>query len=114
MASHGRCADLWIDATWRGPLATDGTGELPPVQRSDLRSLRLLGVHARRRYGAYGGLPTWPCTTSRQSASRRSRAVSFRWGSFQFDFSLNFQTKVHLTLYSKVEDQGSLFNNYKG
>jgi hypothetical protein len=43
-----------------------------------------------------------------------SRAVSFRWGSFQFDFSMNFQTKVHLTLYSKVEDQGSLFNNYKG
>jgi hypothetical protein len=30
MARHGRCASRWIGATWRGPLATDGTGELPP------------------------------------------------------------------------------------
>jgi hypothetical protein len=66
MARHGRCAGRWIDATWRGPLATDGTGELPLAQRSDRWSLRRLGVRARRRYGAHGGLPTWPCTTSRR------------------------------------------------
>jgi hypothetical protein len=75
MVHHGRCAGRWIDATWRGPLATDGTGELPPAQRSDQRSLRRLGVHARCGYGAYGGLPTWPCTTSRLGASRHSRGV---------------------------------------
>jgi hypothetical protein len=46
MARHGRCAGRWISATWRGPLATDGTGVLPPMQRSDQRSLRRLGVHA--------------------------------------------------------------------
>jgi hypothetical protein len=74
MVRHGRCAGRWIDATWRGPLATDGTGELPPVQRSDQRSLWRLGVRARRGYDAYGGLPMWPRTTSRQNASRRSRA----------------------------------------
>jgi hypothetical protein len=75
MAHHGRCAGRWIDATWRGPPATNGTGELPPAQRSDQRSLRRLGVHARRGYGAYDGLPTWPCTTSWQCASRHSRGV---------------------------------------
>jgi hypothetical protein len=64
MARHGRCAGRWISATWRGPLATDGTGESPPALRSDQLSLRCLGVHARRRYGAYGGWPTWPRTTS--------------------------------------------------
>jgi hypothetical protein len=78
MACHGRCAGRWINATWRDPLATDGTGELPPAQRSDRRSLWRLRVRARRGYGAYGGLPTWPRTTSRQSASRRSRAFSIR------------------------------------
>jgi hypothetical protein len=59
MARHGRCAGWWIYATWRGPLATDGTGVLPPAQRSDQRSFWHLGVRARRGYGAYGGLPTW-------------------------------------------------------
>jgi hypothetical protein len=29
MARHERCAGRWISAIWRGPLATDGTGELP-------------------------------------------------------------------------------------
>jgi hypothetical protein len=78
MARHGRCAGRWIDATWRGPLATDGTGELPPAQHSDRRSLQHLSVRAQRGYDAYGGLPTWPRTTSRQSASRRSRAFAIR------------------------------------
>jgi hypothetical protein len=68
MARHGRCAGRWIGATWRGPLATDGTGVLPPAQRSDQRSLRHLGVRARRGYCMYGGLPTWPRTTSRRGA----------------------------------------------
>jgi hypothetical protein len=36
------------------PLATDGR----------------LDVRTRRGYGAYGGWPTWPHTTSRQSAPR--------------------------------------------
>jgi hypothetical protein len=75
MARHGRCTGHWINATWRGPLATDGTGELPPTQRSARRSLRRLGVRTRR---GYGGLTTWPRTTSRQSVSRRSRAFSIR------------------------------------
>jgi hypothetical protein len=114
MARHGRCAGRWIDATWRGPLATDGTGELPPAQRSDQRSLWCLGVRARRGYDAYGGLPTWLRTTSRQGASRRSRAFAIRWCCFQIKISLDFQTKVHLEIYSKVEDQGSLFNICKG
>jgi hypothetical protein len=70
MARHGRCAGRWISATWRGPLATDGTGESPPALRNDRRSLRCLGVRARRGYGSYGGWPTWPRTTSWQSASR--------------------------------------------
>jgi hypothetical protein len=70
MARHERCAGRWIYATWRGPLATDGTGVLPPAQRSDQRSLRRLGVRTRRGYSAYGGLPTWPRTTSRRGASR--------------------------------------------
>jgi hypothetical protein len=60
------------------PRAAAGTGELPPAQRSDQRSLRRLGVCARRGYGAYGGLPTWSCTTSRQSASRRSKVFVIR------------------------------------
>jgi hypothetical protein len=70
MARHGRCADRWIGATWCGPLATDGTGVLPPAQRSDQQSLRCLGVRARRGYSAYGGLPTWTRMTSRRGASR--------------------------------------------
>jgi hypothetical protein len=78
MARHRLCADRWIDATWRGPLATDDTGELPPAQCSDRWSLRRLGVCAQRGYGTYGGLPTWPRTTSRQGASRRSRAFAIR------------------------------------
>jgi hypothetical protein len=78
MARHGRCAGRWIGATWRGPLATGVTGELPPSQRSDRWSLRRLGMRARRGYGAYDGLPTWPHATSRQSALRRSRAFSIR------------------------------------
>jgi hypothetical protein len=76
MVRHGRCAGRWIGATWRGPLATGVTGKLPPSQRSDRWSLRRLGVHTQRGYGAYGGLPTWPRATSRQSALRRSRAFS--------------------------------------
>jgi hypothetical protein len=96
MARHGRCASRWISATWRSPLATDGMGELPLALRSDQRSLRRLAVHARRGYGAYGGWPTWPRTTSRQSVSRRSRCFCISLSSFQNSFSLNFQTKVHL------------------
>jgi hypothetical protein len=92
MARHGRCAGRWIGATWRGPLATGVTGELPLSQRSDRWSLRHLGVRARRGYGTYGGLPTWPRATSRQSALRCSRAFSIRWYSFQTRFSLNFET----------------------
>jgi hypothetical protein len=76
MARHGRCAGRWIYATWRGPLATDGTGVLPPAQCSDQRTLQRLGVHARRGYGAYGRLPTWPRTTSRRGASRAFPAFS--------------------------------------
>jgi hypothetical protein len=72
MARHGRCAGRWIGATWRGPLAMTDKGELPSSQRSDRWSLRCLGVRARRGYGAYGGLPMWPRSTSRQSALRRS------------------------------------------
>jgi hypothetical protein len=78
MALHRRCAGRWIDATWRGPLATDGTGKLPPAQRSDQRSLWCLGMRTRRGYDAYSGLPTWPRMTSRQSASRHSRAFAIR------------------------------------
>jgi hypothetical protein len=114
MACHGRCTGRWIDANWRGPIATDGTGELPQAQRSDQWSLRRLDVHARRGYGAYGGLPTWPRTTSRQSASRHSRAFVIHWCCFQIKFSLDFQTKVHVTIYSKVEDHTSLYNFHKG
>jgi hypothetical protein len=70
IARHGRCAVRWIYATWRGPLATDGTVVPPPAQRSDQWSLRRLGVCSRRGYGAYGGWPTWPRTTSRWGTSR--------------------------------------------
>jgi hypothetical protein len=55
------------------PLATDGTSECSPAQRSDQRSHRRLGVHARSGYSAYGGWPTWPRTTSRPNAFRCSR-----------------------------------------
>jgi hypothetical protein len=78
MACHGRCAGRWIGATWHGPLATGVTGEFPPSQRSDRWSLRRLGVRARRGYDTYGGVPTWPRATSRQSALRRSKAFSIR------------------------------------
>jgi hypothetical protein len=66
----------WIGATWRGPLATNIMGEFTPTQRSYRWSLRCLGVRARRGYGTYGGAPTWPHTTSQQSALRRSKAIS--------------------------------------
>jgi hypothetical protein len=78
MARHGQCAGRWIYKTWRGPLATDGTGVLPPAQRSDQLSLRHLGMRARRGYGAYGGLPTWPRTTSRRGASQSFPGVYSR------------------------------------
>jgi hypothetical protein len=61
MARHGRCAGRWISTTWRGPLATDGTGESPPALRSDRWSLRCLGVRARRG-------------TARTTGGRRGRA----------------------------------------
>jgi hypothetical protein len=78
MARDGRCSDRWIGATWRGPLATGVMGKLPLSQRSDRWSLRCLGVRAQHRYGAYGGLPTWPRATSWQSALWRSKAFSIR------------------------------------
>jgi hypothetical protein len=74
MARHGRCAG---PVDWRhlaGPLAMNITGELAPSQRSDQWSLRRHGVRARRGYDTYGGAPTWPRVTSRQSAPQRSRA----------------------------------------
>jgi uncharacterized protein YfaQ (DUF2300 family) len=43
-----------------------------PAQRKDRWTLRHLGVLARRGYGAYGGAPTWPRTTS-----RLERALAF-------------------------------------
>jgi hypothetical protein len=55
------------------PLATDGTSECSPALRSDQRSNRRLGVRTRSGYGAYGGWPTWPRTTSRPNASQRFR-----------------------------------------
>jgi hypothetical protein len=78
MARHGRCTGRWIGATWHGPLATGVTGKFPLSHRSDRWSLRFLGVHARRGYGMYSGVPTWPRATSRQSALRRSKAFSIR------------------------------------
>jgi hypothetical protein len=76
MARHGRCAGRWIGATWHGPLATGVTGRFPPSQCSDWWSLCCLGVRTRRGYGMFGGVPTWPRATSRQSALRRSKAFS--------------------------------------
>jgi hypothetical protein len=52
------------------PTCHERHGCAPTAQRSDQRSLRHLGVRARRGYGAYGEWPTWPRTTSRRSASR--------------------------------------------
>jgi hypothetical protein len=72
----GGASVRWIGATWHGPLATIVTGESTPTQRSDRWSLRRLGVRARRGYGTYGGAPTWPRATSRQSALWRSKAIS--------------------------------------
>jgi hypothetical protein len=86
LARHGRCAGRWIGATWRGPLATGVTGELPPSQRSDRWSLWRLGVRARRGYGAYGSLPTWSRVTSRQSTLRCSRHFQFADTVFKHDF----------------------------
>jgi hypothetical protein len=96
------------------PLTTDGTGEPSPALRSDQRSLRRLGMRARRGYDTYGGWPTWPRTMSRPSASRRSRCICVSLSRFQNSFSLNFQTKVHLLVSSKVEDHTSLYNFHKG
>jgi hypothetical protein len=78
MARHGHCAGRWIGATWHGPLATGVMGKFPPSQRSNRWLLRCLSVRARRGYGTYGGMPTWPRATSRQSALRRSKAFSIR------------------------------------
>jgi hypothetical protein len=74
----GGAPGWWIGATWHGPLATGVTGEFPPSLRSDRWSLRRLGVHSWCGYGTYGGVPTWPRATSRQSALRRSKAISVR------------------------------------
>jgi hypothetical protein len=78
------------------PLATNGTGEPLSALRSDQWSLWRLGVRIRRGYGTYSGWPTWPRTTSRPSASRRSRCICVSLSRFQNSFSLNFQTKLHL------------------
>jgi hypothetical protein len=103
-----------IGATWRCPPAMNVTEEFTLVQRSDRRSPRHLGVHARRGYGAYGGAPTWPRTTSRQSALRRSRGKFNLLNGFQTRFILNFETKLHLSPNSKDADQVSLFKIHKG
>jgi hypothetical protein len=60
-------------------------------------------VRARRGYGTYGGWPTWPRTTSRPSASRRSRCICVSLSRFQNSFSLNFHTKVHLLSEAKLK-----------
>jgi hypothetical protein len=103
-----------IGATWRCPLATDVTVEFTPAQRSDRRSPRCLGVRARRGYGAYGGAPTWPRATSRQSALRRSQGKFSLLNGFQTRLILNFETKLYLSPNSKDVDQVSLFKIHKG
>jgi hypothetical protein len=103
-----------IGATWRCPLAMDVTGEFTPVQHNNRRSPRRLGVRARRGYGAYGGAPTWPRATSRQSALRRSRGKFNLLNGFQMRFILNFETKLHLSPKSKDAGQVSLFKIHKG
>jgi hypothetical protein len=52
------------------PLATDGTHGCSPALRSDQRSHRRLGVHARSGYGAYGG--------GRRGRARRRALDAFR------------------------------------
>jgi hypothetical protein len=79
-----------------GGSAPSGAAHLPRTARVSSRWLRHLGVRVRHGYGAYGGWPMWPCTTSRQSVSRRSQCFCISLSSFQNSFSLNFQTKVHL------------------
>jgi hypothetical protein len=104
----------WIGTTWHGPLSTIVMGESTPMQRSDRWSLWCLGVRTRRGYSTYGGAPTWPRVTSRQSALRRSKAISICRTGFQTRFSLNFETKLHPSPNSKDADQVSLFKIYKG
>jgi hypothetical protein len=68
-----------------GVLAPSGTVQFPrapsgtvQLQRSDRRSLWRLGMRARRGYGTYGSVPTWPRATSLQSMLRHSKAFSIR------------------------------------
>jgi hypothetical protein len=103
MARNGWCAGRWIDATRRGPLATDGTGELPPAQRSNERSLRRLGVRARRGYGTYDGLPTWPRTTSQQGALGVPWHLQFADAVFKLDFLWIFKLKCTLQSIAKLK-----------
>jgi hypothetical protein len=65
-------------ATWRPPAAVDVTQGSTPTQRSDPWAFWPLCMRARCGYGAYGGVQMWPRTTSRQSALRRSKAISIR------------------------------------
>jgi hypothetical protein len=60
------------------PAAVDVMHRSTPAQRSDQWAFWPLGMRAQRRYGAYGGVPTWPRAMSRQSALRRSKAISIR------------------------------------
>jgi hypothetical protein len=68
-----------------GGLAPPGAAHLPRTAQVSSRRRCVVTrghsgaslVRARRGYGAYGGWPTWTCTTSRQSASRRSVLLYF-------------------------------------
>jgi hypothetical protein len=80
--------------TAHGPLG-------PPVpRRARAARVRPLAWHAR--------------TTSCMGALWRSRCICVSLSHFQNSFSLNFQTKVHLTIRNKVEDQTFLYNFHKG
>jgi hypothetical protein len=103
MARHRRCVGRWISATWRGPLATDGMGVLPPAQpvtnghsgpsasAPDTGMARTTGGRrgrARRRGGARLG---------------RSRRFQFAEAVFKMNFLWIFKLKCTLRSEAKLK-----------
>jgi hypothetical protein len=81
------------------PGAAHGPLGLPVPQRACVARVRQLAWRAR------------DVARERALASRLKNSSLML---FSNRFSLDFQTKVHLTIHSKVEDQGFLYNNCKG
>jgi hypothetical protein len=113
-----RAAERRPNGVWRLARRRVGNGHLAPSKRTRMSPtvalpVRRMDCWVRRARRAYSGL-AW-----RARGVARERALASRGENSSLIhcsklFFSDFQTIVHLTLYSKVEDHTSLYDFHKG